>query len=65
MEKLTERQAQAECDIVRLEEELAKLKTAGPPGPPGTAASSELEQLRAENDRLRQRLSQGCDCLDI
>ena len=53
MEKLTERQAQAERDIVLLEEELAKLRAAA--GPP---ASSELHLLKAENERLRQRLSQ-------
>ena len=57
MDKLTARQDQAESAIRGLEAELARLKTASSGNQQGDN-SGELERLRAENEALRQRLSQ-------
>ena len=51
MEKLAERQSKAETDIERLEAELAKLRASA-------HSSSDFEKLKAENERLQQRLNQ-------
>jgi len=55
MDQLAERQARAETDIERLEAELAKLKAGGHSE---GHSSAEFEKLKAENERLQQRLSQ-------